>query len=44
MKVKITVGLALAAIVVAAILIFFPSKTAPEVRFTVFSGENLSTS
>jgi poly-D-alanine transfer protein DltD len=29
MKVKITVGLALVAIVVAAILIFFPRQTAP---------------
>jgi peroxiredoxin len=44
MKVKITVGLALVAIVVAAILIFFPRQTAPEVRFTVLSGENFSTS
>jgi len=40
MKVKITVGLVLAAIVIAAVLIFFPRKTAPEVRFTALSAEN----
>jgi hypothetical protein len=40
MKVKITVGVVLAAIVIAAVLIFFPRKTAPEVRFTALSGEN----
>jgi len=44
MKVKITVGLALVAIAVAAVLIFFPRQTAPEVRFTALSGENFSTS
>jgi hypothetical protein len=33
MKAKITVGVVLAAIVIAAVLIFFPRKTAPEVRF-----------
>lgn len=44
MKVKITVGLALLAIAIAAILIFFPRQTAPEVRFTALSGENFSTS
>jgi peroxiredoxin len=44
MKVKITVGLVLAAIVIAAVLIFFPRQTAPEVRFTALSGENFSTS
>jgi peroxiredoxin len=44
MKVKITVGLVLAAIVIAAVLILFPQKTAPEVRFTALSGENFSTS
>lgn len=41
---KITVGLALLAIAIAAILIFFPRQTAPEVRFTALSGENFSTS
>jgi peroxiredoxin len=44
MRVKISVGLALLAIVIAAILIFFPRQTAPEVRFTALSGENFSTS
>jgi thiol-disulfide isomerase/thioredoxin len=48
MKVKITVGLALVAIVVAAILIFFPRQTAPatapEARFTALSGESFTTS
>ena len=44
MKVKITVGLALLAIAIAAILILFPRQTAPEVRFTALSGENFSTS
>jgi peroxiredoxin len=44
MKVKITVGLVLAAIVIAAVLIFFPRQTAPEVRFTALSGESFSTS
>jgi peroxiredoxin len=44
MKVKITVGLALLAIALAAILILFPRPTAPEVRFSTLSGENFSTS
>jgi peroxiredoxin len=44
MRVKITVGLALVAIAIAAILIFFPRQTAPEVRFTTLTGESLSTS
>jgi thiol-disulfide isomerase/thioredoxin len=44
MRVKISVGLALLAIVIAAILIFFPRQTAPEVRSTALSGENFSTS
>jgi peroxiredoxin len=44
MKVKITVGLTLLAIVIAAILIFFPRQTAPEVRFTALTGETFSTS
>jgi hypothetical protein len=39
MKVKITVGLALVALAIAAILIFFPRQTAPEVRYTVLSGK-----
>jgi len=39
MKVKITVGLVLLAIAIAAILIFFPRQTAPEVRFAALSGE-----
>src|SRR5918996_2176512 len=44
MKAKITVGLVLAAIAVAAFLILFPRPTAPEVRFVALSGENFSTS
>jgi peroxiredoxin len=44
MRVKITVGLALLALAIAAILIFFPRKTAPEVRFATVSGEEFSTS
>jgi peroxiredoxin len=44
MRVKISVGLALLAIVIAAILIFFPRQTAPEVRFISLWGENFSTS
>jgi peroxiredoxin len=44
MRTKVTVGVVLAAIVLAAIFILYPSKTAPEVRFAALSGETFSTS
>lgn len=44
MKVKISIGLALLAIAIAAFLIFFPRQTAPEVRFAALTGESFSTS
>ena len=44
MKTKITVGVVLAALAVAAIFFLYPRKTAPEVRFVVLSGETFSTS
>jgi peroxiredoxin len=44
MRTKITVGVVLAAIAVAAIFFLYPRKTAPEVRFSALSGETFSTS
>jgi peroxiredoxin len=43
MRTKITL-LILAAVAAAAVLVLFPRKTAPEVRFTPLAGEEFSTS